>query len=546
MRRTSARSSRFSTRARKAKRCSTIQTRRSPPCWPAFPDAETVTLHPADVPFFVTLCKTPGKPVNFVPVIDKDVRRWWRSDSLWQAHDARYTADQVCIIPGTQAVAGITRVDEPVGELLDRFEQEITDRVLGSGAEPVPVVSRRQARADVAGPLAVVLDSPDVLWAGRTSINPVHRIGEPSEWQVNDVPGKPSATHPSTGARLELAGRIGLRVTLSVPLSDIWIDIRFTLPSCTVDGGMPIVTVEDAAKAMRAVLAIAAGVEGPDSLPPVENNTATVTVEWDPEKVADHTGVTATFGAPLAPGLTLVPDALVGLCWPAVFSAIGSALTDDGFPVVEGLLSLVHLDHAAHLLQAMPTVKSELTVTATASAATDTEVGRVVPVTVTITEAGREDGAGAGHPGGALRDPRPHRCARADRSASCRGCHHRQRHRYAAPQAPRRHGHRAGRHERVRGGLRRPQPDPHRPGGRAARRSENARSCTACGSLRRLSMPSPPPTAAPPRRPGWWAGRPGSSGWCCPATRSNSGWTASASTAAPRSSRSRPASAPTL
>ena len=57
-------------------------------------------------------------------------------------------------------------------------------------------------------------------------------------------------------------------------------------------------------------------------------------------ELADHTGVTATFGAPLAPGLTLVPDALVGLCWPAVFSAIGSALTDDGFPVVEGLLSL--------------------------------------------------------------------------------------------------------------------------------------------------------------------------------------------------------------
>ncbi|MGE0215396.1 fatty acid synthase subunit beta domain-containing protein [Mycolicibacterium sp.] len=349
-----------------------------------YPDAGEVKLHPADVPFFVTLCKTPGKPVNFVPVIDKDVRRWWRSDSLWQAHDARYTADQVCIIPGTQAVAGITRVDEPVGELLDRFEQEIVDRVLASGAEPLPVVSRRQARADVTGPLAVVLDSPDVLWAGRTSINPVHRIGTPGEWQVNDVPGKPSATHPNTGARLELAADGS--VTLSVPLSDIWIDIRFTLPSATVDGGMPIVTVEDAATAMRAVLAIAAGVDGPESLPAVENNTSTVTVEWDPEKVADHTGVTATFGAPLAPGLTLVPDALVGLCWPAVFAAIGSAVTEDGFPVVEGLLSLVHLDHAAHLLAEMPDTKAELRVTATASAATDTEVGRVVPVEVTVVD----------------------------------------------------------------------------------------------------------------------------------------------------------------
>ncbi len=346
-----------------------------------YPDAETIQLHPADVPFFITLCKTPGKPVNFVPVIDKDVRRWWRSDSLWQAHDARYTADQVCIIPGTQSVAGITRLDEPVGELLDRFEQASIDELLASGATPTPVVSRRQARADVTGPLSVVLDSPDVLWAGRTAINPVHRIGSPDEWQVNE---NRSATHPSTGARLELAGDV---VTLSVPLSEVWITIRFTLPSCTVDGGMPVVTVEDASTAMRSVLAIAAGVDGPDSLPPVHDDTATVTVSWDPEEVADHTGVTATFGAPLAPGLKLVPDALVGYCWPAVFAAIGSAVTDDGFPVVEGLLSLVHLDHAAHLVEAMPKTRAELTVTATASAATDTEYGRVIPVSVRIADA---------------------------------------------------------------------------------------------------------------------------------------------------------------
>jgi fatty acid synthase len=346
-----------------------------------YPEAETLKLHPADVPWFVTLCKTLGKPVNFVPVIDKDVRRWWRSDSLWQAHDARYAADQVCIIPGTQSVAGITRLDEPVGDLLDRFEQAAIDEVLATDGQPVAVVSRRQARADVVGPLAVVLDSPDVLWAGRTAINPVHRIGAPDEWQANE---NRSATHPSTGARLELNAD-GV-VTLSVPLSDIWIDIRFTLPSCTVDGGMPVVTVEDASTAMRAVLAIAAGVDGPDCLPAVHDNTARVTVDWDPEQVADHTGVTATFGAPLAPGLTLVPDALVGHCWPAVFSAIGSAVTADGFPVVEGLLSLVHLDHAAHLLNPMPTAHAQLTVTATASAATDTEYGRVVPVEVTISE----------------------------------------------------------------------------------------------------------------------------------------------------------------
>ncbi len=358
-----------------------------------YPDAATVLLHPADGPFFVELCKTLGKPVNFVPVIDKDVRRWWRSDSLWQAHDARYTADQVCIIPGTAAVAGIDRLDEPVGELLDRFEAAAVEQVLAAGALPEPVASRLHVRTDVGGPLGIVLDSPDVLWAGRTAVNPVHRLAPPSEWQVLDFSeGRSaatreypsSATNHSTGARLEVIGSD--RVVLRVPLSGNWIDITFTLPSTVVDGGAPVVITADAAAAMRAVLAIAAGVDGPDALPALSGGSATVTVDWDPERVADHTGVTATFGAPLAPTLTTVPDALVGRCWPAVFAAIGGAVTASGFPVIEGLLSLVHLDHAARLLKPLPAQPTRLVVTATSSHAYDTEVGRVVPVTVNVSD----------------------------------------------------------------------------------------------------------------------------------------------------------------
>src|SRR4029453_14693808 len=105
-----------------------------------------------------------------------------------------------------------------------------------------------------------------------------------------------------------------------------------------------------------------------------------------PEQVPAPPGGAAAFGAPLAPGLTLVPDALVGHCWPAVFAAIGSAVTDDGFPAVEGLLGVVHLDHAAHLVTAMPKSQAELTVTATVLAATDTGYGRVIPVSVSIAD----------------------------------------------------------------------------------------------------------------------------------------------------------------
>src|SRR5262249_23858942 len=140
------------------------------------------------------------------------------------------------------------------------------------------------------------------------------------------------------------------------------------------------------------VLAIAGGVAGPEFLPRVTDGRASVTVDWDPERVADHTGVTATFGQPLAPSLTTVPDALVGLCWPAVFAAIGAAVTDAGVPVVEGLLSLVHLDHAAHVLGHLPGQPAQLTVTATAPGATDTDMGGVVRVSVTLRDSADADG----------------------------------------------------------------------------------------------------------------------------------------------------------
>ena len=315
-----------------------------------YPDAGTIKLHPADVPFFVQLCKTLGKPVNFVPVIDKDVRRWWRSDSLWQAHDARYDADQVCIIPGTQAVAGITRVDEPVGELLDRFEQASIDDVLARAPSPSPwsPAARRAPTSPARWPSCSM--RPTCCGRAAPPSTRCTASVSPAKWQVNQ---NRSATHPSTGARLELSGddarhaeRSAVRHLDQDPVHAAvlhgrrracrWSPSRTRRTRCVRCWRSP-----------RAPTA-------PRVCPRCMTTPPTVTVNWDPEKVADHTGVTATFGAPLAPGLTLVPDALVGLCWPAVFSAIGSAVTDEGFPVVEGLLSLVHLDHAAHLLAPMP------------------------------------------------------------------------------------------------------------------------------------------------------------------------------------------------
>src|SRR5699024_10568359 len=80
-------------------------------------------------------------------------------DSLWQAHDERYTAEQVGIIPGTTAVAGITKANEPVAELLARFEAAAVEQALQS---------EDTEKAELANSaLELVLAAPSVEWAGR-------------------------------------------------------------------------------------------------------------------------------------------------------------------------------------------------------------------------------------------------------------------------------------------------------------------------------------------------------------------------------------------
>ncbi|MEV0251147.1 fatty acid synthase subunit beta domain-containing protein [Nocardia sp. NPDC050712] len=346
-----------------------------------YPAAAQTLLHPADVPFFVSLCKTPGKPVNFVPVVDGDVRRWWRSDSLWQAHDPRYSADQVCVIPGTVAVAGITRVDEPVGELLDRFEQDTAYSLVRAGVVPIAVDARRVAGV-TAGPIDAVLAAPDVEWAGRTTINPVHRLGDLHEWAVDEN----GAVHPRTGATLvETEGPEADHsyVELTVPLlGRDAVTIRITVPVSTYNGGAPVITEADADAAMSALLAVAAG----RSLPEVKGGVAHLNIAWTPDLIADHAGVTGSgMPATLSTLGRTVPDVLVGACWPAVFAVLGATRTASDSSVIEGMLDLVHLDHQIELAGELPSDTSVLVVRARAGETVDTDMGRVVEVQVKIT-----------------------------------------------------------------------------------------------------------------------------------------------------------------
>ncbi|GAA4751117.1 fatty acid synthase subunit beta domain-containing protein [Gordonia alkaliphila] len=357
----------------------------------AYPAIEADVLHPADVAFFLELCRTPGKPVNFVPVVDKDVRRWWRSDSLWQAHDARYGADEVCIIPGPVAVAGITEVDEPVGDLLNRFEAHVVDVLRAGGEHSWPADTRRRTGAvPSAGHITMLLESADVSWAGRIVANPIALLGDLAGWEVYD--GQ-VADHLPTGARLVQVSDVDeypAVFELSVPVAGTAVRIPLTVDAGCLDGAVPSVGIAAAAGAMRELLTVAAG----GSLTPVADGVATTTIAWHADSVADHSGVTAATlprrYAPVTPAEPLgfaVPDTLVTACWPAVFSVLGAATTEAGVPVVEGLLDLVHLDHATALAGAVPAADTDLTVVARLADVYDSSAGRVVEVDVELTDA---------------------------------------------------------------------------------------------------------------------------------------------------------------
>src|SRR5665811_562548 len=338
----------------------------------AHPTAKDVVLHPADVPFFVELCRTPSKPVNFVPVLDADVRLWWRLDSLWQAHDPRYGADEVCVVPGPVSVAGIDRVDEPVADLLHRFEDVTVDGLVAVGDAPLRVSGRRRVDG-VVGALAVLLAAPDVMWAGRLTRNPIHRLG--SDWVIVD---DTHAELAETGASVTVDGRTAvLTVPLEQPLT-VTIDVG----EAVALGAAPVVTTDAAETAMALLLAGAAG----DTLPAVVDGIATITSSWSPDLIADHAGATADATADKPQHS--VPDVLVGLAWPSVFAVLGAAHAVDGTPVVEGMLDLVHLDHAIRLDNALPLDEVELAIRARVTGVVETGLGRVIAVIVEVDSAG--------------------------------------------------------------------------------------------------------------------------------------------------------------
>lgn len=364
-----------------------------------FPNSSTMNVVPMDAAWFPTLVREYPKPMLFVPVIDNDLLRWWGQDQLWQSEDSRYSADAVRVIPGPISVAGIITMDEPIADILGRFEAAVINR---SVACDLPLGFNQNAFSQIDCAQNVeeyVRSCPNISWIGHVTNNPAYKTQNNSENYVITVISEENSV---------------IKLDLDIKLDTFWDEheadnensgknsvknsgknhaVRDIVIPLIVDakraGSIPVVDRERLPKHVYNMLAATAGIGNTaitgdvlSEMPKVDasqeaceqvkkeiacgkaNKSACETtcetaceMPFGVVKSAytlsrnlgiDHESATA---GRLPEGLQasrIVPDALVGPAWPTIYSALGSVMVD-GYPVIEGLLNAVHLDHLIEL-----------------------------------------------------------------------------------------------------------------------------------------------------------------------------------------------------
>ncbi|KID60191.1 Fatty acid synthase subunit beta [Metarhizium brunneum] len=119
------------------------------------PTAATQVISYSDARYLVLLCKLPGqKPPPFLLDMDDDFEVWFKKDSLWQSEDLAAVvgedAGRTCILQGPVAAKYSTRVDEPVGEILDSINRGLISNIMKDRySDNVACVPQSQASSTV-------------------------------------------------------------------------------------------------------------------------------------------------------------------------------------------------------------------------------------------------------------------------------------------------------------------------------------------------------------------------------------------------------------
>lgn len=380
-----------------------------------YPEVSHIQVTPTDVAWFPTLVREYPKPMPFVPVIDNDLLRWWGQDQLWQSEDERYSADSVRIIPGPISVAGITTKDEPVAHILERFEDASIERVKTlCGSKSTQAFSELASSATAE---EFIRRSPHISWVGHLMDNPAFgtEIGDP-HYEIVPVHSGDISSNESLQ-----------RFDLDIHLDTFWDDdpdrgvskhaVRHIVIPLTVDGAQsglfPVVDRERLPKHVYDMLAATAGIGNTSitgdkltQMPEIESRDDTQTYPFGVAHTRytfagnlgfDHESATA---GRLPNGLVaskITPDALVGPAWPAIYAALGSVYID-GFPIIEGLLNAVHLDHLIRLdvdeQELLTHVGESVSLTSWAEQYKESVSGRVVTIHVIHTA---QDGTALAH-----------------------------------------------------------------------------------------------------------------------------------------------------
>lgn len=327
----------------------------------AYPQAAELKVTPMDEAWFPVLVREYPKPMPFVPVIDNDLLRWWGQDQLWQSEDSRYSADSVRIIPGPISVAGITTIDEPVADILGRFEQAMVKRVAADS--PAADKAAFAELGAAASAEEFIRKSPNISWVGHLMANPAFGTANGDEhYEIRKV---------GTQGSVE-------QYDLDIHLDTYWDNdpdggkskhaVRDIVIPLNVNGNesglFPVVDRDRLPEHVYRMLADTAGIgnvaitgDKLTAMPKIEQVADKTAYPFGQAHASytlsanlgfDHEAAT---GGALPSNLVasrIAPDALVGPAWPAIYAALGSVYVN-GFPVIEGLLNAVHLDHLIEL-----------------------------------------------------------------------------------------------------------------------------------------------------------------------------------------------------
>jgi fatty acid synthase len=390
-----------------------------------YPDVLSNEVSPIDAAYFIEVCRKHPKPCPFVPILNGELFKWWGGDSLWQSHDKRYPASSCRIIPGPVSVAGIDRIDEPIASLLGRFETAAIERLTAVNPNTVNSFARigeydpnlegddKKVGKEVTDIIAYIQSCLHISWTG-------HLINNPANFLKDD--------------QYELKKISDNSYDLIIKLDTFWDNIQnpeqfhvvrelvipIDVTADSYNGGVLVVNEERLPDSMFSMLATTAGkgstmasgdfVEGLPLMQTVADNTIGGVQFSAPEfgrtKFTFHSPTSLGVEHKLVTGNALddqyicsnyVPDALLGTCWPPIYAALGSATINlngkPDYPVIEGLLNAVHLDHTVDLVAKLEDIENKkLNAYAWAESIQESQSGRVVDVRVVVTVAG-PDGA---------------------------------------------------------------------------------------------------------------------------------------------------------